>query len=176
MLRENLARAFSPGDQVWRLGDLAASSPTHALAQVASLPGHHHLVLGSHDKAHPKHRDAHKHLRTYLEVFESVAPYARRRIDGREVLLSHYPYATDDGQADRGEVRDTQYRLPNEGRWLLHGHTHMADQRVHGRQIHVGLDAWGMQPVHLDTIRHLIGEEEAAEAERVVQLRAALGA
>lgn len=175
MLRENLARV-QPG----RPG-VVARRPRRVLpdapARAGRVPaGHHHLVLGNHDKAHAKHRDAHKHLRAYLEVFESVAPYARRRIDGREVLLSHYPYATDDGQADRGEVRDTQYRLPNEGRWLLHGHTHMADQRVHGRQIHVGLDAWGMQPVHLDTIRHLIVEEEAAEAERVVQLRAALGA
>jgi len=42
--------------------------------------------------------------------------------------------------------------LPDEGQILLHGHTHMVDQRIHGRQLHVGLDAWGMAPVADSTV------------------------
>lgn len=155
-----------PDDDVWVLGDLAASSPTYALTVLGLLPGRKHLVLGNHDQAHPMHRDAHKHLRKYLEVFSSVAQSARRRIDGEEVLLSHFPY-----HRDRGEVRHTQWRLRDEGRWLLHGHTHGSERVTLApamigpyfmghitKEIHVGVDAWGFQPVSLDTISALIKE------------------
>lgn len=148
------------GDQVWWLGDLAMNSPSAALAHTTKIPGEHHLIFGNHDKGHPMHRGAWKWHDDYLIVFRSVGPYARRRIAGEEVLLSHFPYATTDGQADRGEVRETQYRLPDEGRWLLHGHTHMEGQRRHGRQIHVGLDAWGLRPVDLDTIAALMHDDQ----------------
>ena len=154
-LMANFTSVVREGDQVWWLGDLAMSNPKRALTLISGLRGTHHLIAGNHDRCHPSHRDSHKHLRAYLDVFASVQPFARRRINGEEVLLSHFPYANEP-DADRGEVRDTQYRLANEGRWLLHGHTHMADQRVHGRQIHVGLDAWDLRPVPLTVIERLI--------------------
>ena len=159
----NWRATVAPEDDVWVLGDLAASSPTYALEILRQLPGRKHLILGNHDQPHPMHRDAHKHLRKYLDVFDSVAQSARRRIEGTEVLLSHFPY-----YRDRGEVRHTQWRLPDEGRWLLHGHTHGTEkvtltQTVPGwpyvsREIHVGVDAWDLTPVPLDTIAALIKE------------------
>ncbi len=160
-----------PGDQVWILGDLAVSNPHHALNVLASLPGEKHLVLGNHDKAHPMHRDAHLRAGKYLDVFASVAQSARRRIDGTEVLLSHFPY-----HRDRGPVRHTQWRLRDEGRWLLHGHTHGPERvtltrhpeiisenlsdllSLTTREIHVGVDAWDLAPVSLETIAALIKE------------------
>jgi calcineurin-like phosphoesterase family protein len=145
-----------PDDQVWWLGDLAMGNPAKALAHTASIPGHHHLIVGNHDRCSPTFRDSHKHQRAYFDVFKSVQAFARRRIGTTNVLLSHYPYVTDDGQADHGEVRYEQYRLPDQGQWLLHGHTHNANQRLHGKQIHVGLDAWEMKPVNLDTIAALM--------------------
>lgn len=138
-------------DQVWVLGDLACSSPTAALEIVAALPGIKHLVAGNHDSCHPMHRDSHKWQPKYLAAFASVQPFARRRIDRTEVLLSHFPYSK-----DRHEARYMQWRLRDEGAWLLHGHTHQADQRHEGREIHVGVDAWGMAPVSIDTIAALI--------------------
>lgn len=48
-----------------------------------------------------------------------------------------------------------QYRLRDEGRWLLHGHTHQPE-RIRGREIHVGLDAWDLAPVNEGTIAKLI--------------------
>lgn len=157
-LIENFAAVVHPEDQVWWLGDMTISRPEPAFEALAQIPGRHHLVLGNHDKASPVFRDGFKWQRAYLEHFVSVSAYARRRIAGRTVLLSHYPYATDDGQADRGEVRYLQHRLPDCGDWLLHGHTHLGDQRVHGRQIHVGVDAWGLSPVPLDRIAQIIEE------------------
>lgn len=143
-------------DVTWWLGDLAASTPTDALAWISTLPGRHHLITGNHDKVFPHHRDSHRFQRQYLEVFGSVQAYARRRIDGHEVLLSHFPYLGE-GDDHTEEARYTQYRLPDEGRWLLHGHTHMATQQVHGHQIHVGLDAW-RRPVSLEEIVDIIEE------------------
>lgn len=153
LLEERWRSLVSERDQVWVLGDLAVSSPTRALEIVRDLPGTKHLIAGNHDGCHPMHRDSHKRAREYLAVFESVQPFARRKVLGQDVLLSHFPYVK-----DRHEARYMQYRLRDEGAWLLHGHTHQADQRLEGREIHVGTDAWGFAPVSLHTIESLISE------------------
>lgn len=139
------------GDDVWVLGDLAASSPDAALEIIGSLPGRKHLISGNHDKVHPMHRDAHKHQRKYLEVFESVQPFARRKIGEHYVLLSHFPYST-----DRDEPRYVQYRLRDEGMYLLHGHTHSSEVVTSAREFHVGVDAWDLYPVSLETIHAIM--------------------
>lgn len=141
-----------PGDQVWVVGDVTLSALDYALEWLNPLPGYKHLVGGNHDKCHPMHRDSHKWQRRYLGAFESVQPFARRRIAGQSVLLSHFPYRGDSGDEDR----HIQYRLPNEGSWLLHGHTHGTERLHDGRQIHVGLDAWQHRLVPLETIEELI--------------------
>lgn len=161
-LVESVNATVRPGDQVWWLGDMSAGSPAPVFAAMPRLHGEHHLIAGNHDRCNSMFRDAHRWQPQFLAHFASVQAFARRRVAGIEVLLSHYPYVTADGQADRDEVRGTQYRLPDEGRWLLHGHTHMADQRVHDRQIHVGLDAWGLAPVNLDTIASIVTQEARA--------------
>lgn len=149
----------SKDDQVWVLGDLAVSSPVRALDLIQSLPGRKHLIAGNHDGCHPMHRDSHKWQPKYLTAFESVQAFARRRIDGEEILLSHFPYAK-----DRNEARYMQYRLRNEGAWLLHGHTH-GSERLEGREIHVGVDAWDFAPVPIHTIADLMkrGGDDATE-------------
>ena len=98
------------------------------------------------------HRDAHRWQRTYLEVFDSVQPFARHVIGPAEVLLSHFPYAGDHTEQDR----HAQYRLRDEGRWLLHGHTHANNRHHSPRQIHVGLDGWDLRPVDEAAILALI--------------------
>lgn len=163
------------GSQLWILGDLSSGSrgaEDYALAMLTSVANEGielHLIAGNHDSVHPMYRDAHKHQRRFLEVFTSVQPFARRRIAGRPVLLSHFPYRGDHTDDDR----HTQYRLRDNGRWLLHGHTHSTEQgppvfevpRPHRPgpairfpahpQIHVGWDAWH-RPVHLDELAAII--------------------
>lgn len=154
----------SPADKVWVLGDLASSSDAFALDVLATLPGEKHLVLGNHDAGHPMHRNAHKNLGRYGRVFASVQSSARLRISGVEgdVLLSHFPYHRD----HKSPARHMQWRLPNRGAWLLHGHTHGPERVTRtGRsgpftpgvkEVHVGLDAWGLRPVELDEVRRLM--------------------
>lgn len=150
----------APGDVVWHLGDVGMSRGF--LPLVAHLNGTVHLVAGNHDKVWPGHRDAHKHQREWLDAgFASVQAFARKRIAGRDVLLSHFPYEADHTEA----ARHTQYRLRDEGAWLLHGHTHASGAVAPGtRQVHVGLDAWDLRPVPLHAVEALIVELAGLEA------------
>lgn len=160
--------ALNPkGDQLYILGDLSSGSKRgteRALELLADVPVTKHLILGNHDPAHPMHRDAWKWQRRYLDVFESIQPFARQRFtvdDVRhEVLLSHFPYDGD----HTAEARYSQYRLRNYDRWLLHGHTHSGKRIAPGtRQIHIGWDAW-RRPVPEDDIADLIRGEQLRES------------
>lgn len=151
----NWRNVVTPRDQVWVLGDLCLGNLDAALAIIDSLPGEKHFVAGNHDGVHPMHRNAHRLQPRYLEVFASVQPFARHKIAGRDVLLSHFPYSR-----DRHEARYMQWRLRDEGEWLLHGHTHESGRQV-GREIHVGVDAWDLTPVPQGVITEMIEATEA---------------
>lgn len=155
------------GSQLWILGDLTIGSKAaqdrafDLLRELRDEGRELHLIAGNHDTCHPAtNRNSHKALRQFLTVFESVQLFARRRINGRTVLLSHFPY-TGDHTVDE---RYTEFRLQDEGAFLLHGHTHSSDvfsgygfrtisfvkanepdprrpRHLSGRQIHVGWDA-----------------------------------
>ena len=91
-LGERWRNQVTDRDHVWILGDLCLHDLDYALAFIRDLPGTKHLVWGNHDAGHPMHRNAHKQQRRYLDVFDSVQPFARRKIAGEDVLLSHFPY------------------------------------------------------------------------------------
>lgn len=163
---DNWARTVAPDDQVWVLGDLSVTSNADRLksilATLGSLPGVKHLISGNHDPVHPMHRDSHKWQRLYMETFASVQPFARRRVNGESVLLSHFPYDT-----DRGEVRYVQYRLRNEGEFLLHGHTHSSQRDTSATELHVGLDAWDLTPVSLGEVQEWMSVEQQIRSMRL---------
>ncbi len=169
-------RLVRPDDLVWHLGDVGLGNETRVLEQAARLNGRKQLITGNHDACWPGHRDSRKHQRKWLEVFESVQQFAKIRLDGETVLLSHFPYEGDHTDEDRA----SQFRLRDEGMWLLHGHTHMKNkqpQHMHffwsasldetgqltgdplprGREIHVGLDAWDLSPVSENALSAIKG-------------------
>ncbi|MGQ5692123.1 metallophosphoesterase [Rhodococcus erythropolis] len=154
-------RQVPAGDQLWILGDLSIGSNAAELLALSMLndlrmEGRElHLIAGNHDTCHPVgNRNSHRAQDRFLEVFASVQLFARRRIEGRTVLLSHYPYSGDHTEFDR----DVEFRLQDRGAYLLHGHTHSSDvfsglsspqtirkigrrPELPGRQIHIGWDA-----------------------------------
>lgn len=167
VVAERWRSVVSTEDAVWVLGDLAAVSTRRGiddlLAKVDVLPGTKHLIAGNHDPVHPMHRDAHRWQRRYLEVFDSVQAFSRRRIgvtmpagqkSSQTVMLSHFPYRADHSAT----ARYLQYRLRDVGDWLLHGHTHSPAQFTSSREIHVGLDAWELRPVELGEVATLMAE------------------
>lgn len=145
-------------DTVWVLGDLAAASPTRALEIIRHLPGTKHLVFGNHDYGHPGRRNAQRLHRQYLAAFASVQSAATRVIEGRTVLLSHFPY---DGDSHSEFDRHTQWRLRDEGNWLVHGHVH-DEFDVRRTQINVGVDKWMDGPASESQVLELIRQQESA--------------
>jgi calcineurin-like phosphoesterase family protein len=149
-----------PSDMVWHLGDVGLGKELGVLSIATHLNGVKHLVAGNHDRCWPGHRDARKRQRAWLDAFESVQAFAKTRVDGRTVLLSHLPYEGD----HTAEERYPQFRLPDLGEWLVHGHTH-SRLRVDGpRSVHVGLDAWGLRPVSEGEVAALIRDAEEERA------------
>lgn len=130
------------GDIVYVLGDISISGNQYVMDWFSRRReyGPIHLISGNHDPVHPMHRTATKYLQRWSAVFDSIQPFLRRRLNGVEFLLSHFPYASW-GDGDREGSRFDQYRLPDLGMPLLHGHTHGLEQG-HGHSLHVGIDAW----------------------------------
>jgi calcineurin-like phosphoesterase family protein len=147
----NWNMVVGPDDIVWHHGDVGLGREEEILGMAAQLNGEKHLIAGNHDPCWPGHRDAHKHQKRWLEVFASVQAFARFRVDGQQVLASHFPYEGDHTAEDRG----TQFRLRDEGLPLLCGHVH-AEWRTSGRQINVDLDVWEMRPVPMETLAGMI--------------------
>lgn len=147
----------NPNDIVWHLGDVGMGPLNRFIGCLNRLNGEKHLITGNHDEVFPGHRDSYKRQRLWFRQFESVQTFARRTIKGRTVLLSHFPYREDTNM----DGRFLQYRLPNLGHALLHGHTHSTSQWVQAESygnkcIHVGVDAWYYRPVHIDEIGELL--------------------
>lgn len=157
------------GDDLWILGDLSgggrraeerALEILHTYREISGV--RLHLVEGNHDSCASIHRDGWKRQRRFLEVFESVSAFARRRGPERTpVLMSHYPYTGDHAEEDRyawARLRDTST-------WLLHGHTHRAERVSGPRQVHVGWDAW-RRPVTWGEIEDTIKGANAGGPEK----------
>lgn len=145
-------------DTVWVLGDISAggrAGQANALAWISQRPGIKHLVAGNHDRVHPMHPDAHKHMDAYLTVFATVQQAAHRTIAAQPALLSHFPYL-DSTDPDDIHARFDQWRLPNMGAWLLHGHLHTPRQTSGPKSIHIGVDAWDLAPVSINAVARAI--------------------
>lgn len=169
-------------DIVWVQGDIcvSASGWIRALEILKGCPGRKRLISGNHDPSANHHRDSWKFQKAALEVFESVQEYGRLKMAPRDspyggyVLMSHYPYSGDG--SDRGEERYTQYRLPDLGMPLLHGHTHNTE-KLHFSdagtpQIHVGMDAWNMKLVSQREVEKML---DTAYASVKVELASGAG-
>lgn len=144
--------AVRPGDMVWHLGDVGLGNELAVINCATHLNGVKHLVAGNHDACWPGHRDARKRQHRWLDAFESVQAFAKTRIDGRTVLLSHFPYEGDHTENERY----TQFRLRDEGAWLVHGHTHSKLRLDGPRSVHAGLDAWDLRPASEGEVAALI--------------------
>lgn len=120
--------AVRPVDTVWHLGDFARSpDPAAIAALLAGLHGTKHLVTGNNDGP----------ATLAAAGWASVSAYAERVVDGRALVLCHYPFRTWNGSG--------------KGVLDLHGHSHGRLTRL-PRQIDVGVDVWDFTPVTLATL------------------------
>lgn len=159
-LAENWDRVVKKDDMVFVLGDIAMNPNKGAFDWFDARPGRIHLISGNHDAVHPMHSSALKSQRAWLEHFETISPFLRLKFNGVHTLLSHFPYQ---GEGERGKPdRHVEYRLRNEGMPLIHGHVHSQERYTSVDELHVGLDAWGLQLVPEEFINSWVVSREQA--------------
>lgn len=154
----NWNSVVKPNDTIYVLGDFSFAGRSVELYS-SRLNGTKLLVPGNHDPIHPYNKHQKKAskrgepdywLKFYQQHGWQVLPLTTTLdIPGvATVNLSHMAYDTVD-------PRYTEYIPKDDGRYLLHGHTHSLE-KIKGRQIHVGVDAWNCTPVHIDQVKELI--------------------
>lgn len=146
----NINAVAGADDELWILGDLALGKLDESLAWVGKIAATVHLVIGNHERcferpgvSETKLAKARRTRERYLEAgIASLTAETTHEIGGRQVVLSHFPYAGDHTDEDRYAAA----RPVDRGNWLLCGHVHDAwTQR--GRQVNVGVDVRGYAPV-----------------------------
>ncbi len=150
---ENWNRIVKPGDIVIVVGDVFFCGTTKAREIMARLNGTKVLVTGNHDGNYATMMNA---------GFDFVCEKLVLKIADQEVLISHYPYKYKPLRQWfhkwilRSKTPRYMDRRPeNRGGWLIHGHTH-STERVNGKMIHVGCDAWNYTPVPISVIERII--------------------
>lgn len=152
-------RQVAADDLVYVLGDISAggsASERYALSFLRQMPGRKRLIAGNHDSIAGIHRRPSPNTEEFRSTFEQIHDHGRIRLEGRQILLSHYPYASQGDGPGRGEARHLQYRLPDLGALLIHAHTHHdhpTSGSTTGRELCVSWDAW----------RRLVGIADIAE-------------
>lgn len=126
MLIKNWNAAVGAGDEVWHLGDVARRA-ADVPALLERLNGTKHLLRGNNDP--PATGDS--------AGWASVGDYAELELDGRFLVLCHYPFRS--------------WNRQGRGALDLHGHSH-GRLKPAPRQHDVGVDAQGFRPVTLAQI------------------------
>jgi len=144
-LIENWNRVVPRDGIVFHLGDFAFASEENWNSILDKLKGKIYLILGNHDM-----KMAGKEV---MNRFEEVTLQKIIRVDGREILLNHYPFLCYSG-AYREE-------------WQLFGHVHSGAERVEGidiprlvnlfpTQYDVGVDNNNYTPVSYEQVKAII--------------------
>ena len=140
---------------------------------LSTLKGRHILVRGNHDQKPRMMMNA---------GFEICVEEMTMVIAGERVLISHFPFRMPEwkfryrkfinkikkklGLTRKVWPEKYHNRRPvDKGQFLIHGHTHSTN-KLRGRQIHVGVDAWDYRPVNLQEIANIISEVKLGEKKR----------
>ncbi|TJW15058.1 MAG: metallophosphoesterase [Mesorhizobium sp.] len=117
----------SPDDEIWHLGDFAKGSAEFVSSLLSSLQGRKHLIIGNNDSA----------ATIDASGWTSTQHYKELTIDGRLLILCHYPFRTWN-QIGKRSIN-------------LHGHSHGRLSPL-TRQYDVGVDRWDFRPITLSAI------------------------
>jgi calcineurin-like phosphoesterase family protein len=126
-LIENWNNAVSPDDDVWHLGDFGRVGLVDIDGVLSRLSGRKNLIIGNNDGT----------FTVGAKGWASVQHYAELQVDGRMLVLCHYPFRTWN-KMGRKSIN-------------LHGHSH-GRLKPFPRQFDVGVDAWNHRPVTFEDI------------------------
>lgn len=147
----NWNMCVSKRDIVYHLGDFAFGNPKRWLPIIKQLQGTINLIRGNHDLTNGA--TLKRLVVDGFPMFNDVGDLDFVRIGEKQIMLSHYPYAGLDN-------RLMEYHPHDDGRWLIHGHTHATTPRIRGRMINVGCMLWNYCPVSEVQILQMIKEGE----------------
>lgn len=150
-----------PHHSVAILGDVCLGKVRETLPVLAQMQGRKHLIMGNHDQCHPMHRRAYKMRAMYRAIGEINGDMTLTQwwrpdapVPNGGAWLNHFPYAHNEFTTDKF----ADWRIKDTHNWLIHGHVH--DRwRQRGREINVGIDAWGGRLVHVDQIVEYLHQE-----------------
>ncbi len=154
---EHWNEVVAADDRVLVLGDVAMGRIDDTLTFARRLNGVKVLLTGNHDRcASFLGKKTAEWTGRYLdEGGFSEVHQGTIRVDldarHRSVLACHFPYHGDSTH----ELRYAAQRPLDQGEWILHGHVHDTWRQA-GRQINVGLDAWGGRLATVDEVVALI--------------------
>lgn len=174
-IREKWNKKVRPEDQVIIVGDVFFHfKRVDAKKFLDSLNGYKILVRGNHDQK-PRQMNS----MGFDFVCEEMVLY----IANERVTVSHYPFRAPlwkhtyynvrhaifkflgiKGKSWRLSKRFYSRRPDDKGQFLIHGHTH-SKEKVRGRMIHVGMDAWKYEPVPMHEIANIISDIKRKEQE-----------
>lgn len=149
-------RVVKPTDKVLVLGDLALGGIEISLPKTAALNGDRYLVPGNHDQMTSAQHSSVARKERMTALYEQygwhiLPEIVEATLDGRRLLLSHYPFR---GDSLSDVERYMRLRPVDDGVTpLIHGHLHLHDRGAKGREFHVGVDAFEYAPVPMGVIR-----------------------
>lgn len=141
----------APTDDVYVIGDVAMGKIEDSFRYIARLNGRKFLTPGNHDRIFSGNPKADAWRDRYGAHFVITPEWWQWAYRQPPVNVCHFPYAP----AGDYDGRYADLHRPDDGNWLIHGHTH-GTWRQRGRQIDVGIDAWGGRLVSVDEINDLI--------------------
>lgn len=114
-----------PNDVVYLLGDVFFTRAEEAINIMYQLPGQKHLIFGNHDNVI-------RNNGTLRAMFVSTAEWREIWIDGKKLILHHYP--------------TYEWKDMHKGAYHLYGHIHsrygaMEHPHIPGRCMDVGIDS-----------------------------------
>lgn len=132
-LISNWNETVKPTDDVYILGDFAFQNSYMAPVMITNiltrLNGKKHLIIGNHDAYINKQAFNPRYL-------EEMVYYKELKIDGKFIILSHYPMKSWNGK-EYGSIH-------------LHGHTHEPDSFPEINRYNVGCMLYDYKPVALN--------------------------
>jgi calcineurin-like phosphoesterase family protein len=125
-------------DTVYILGDFSFSNDTITADILSQLNGNKILILGNHDEKIKKSK-------VLQEFFTSIHDYKRIRLDGKDIIMFHYPI----------DIWDNQHR----GSIHLFGHVHSNSdnkfrplEKLKENSYNVGADVNNLEPCTLEEV------------------------
>jgi len=169
VLIANYNSRVSLSEDAFVLGDVAMGTFVETIKIVNRFNGAKYLIPGNHDRISGHESEARqvRFLPMYMDVFSAVCDEVEQIEIGYNdsddtviVSASHYPYNGDSQREDRYD----RLRPIDDGRVLLHGHTHSKEKVSRSAegtlQINIGVDAWDYFPASEVEILQLIKENQ----------------